>query len=104
MMVYNIQSGYSLVLNYKEKADFNKIDIYASNSYNTIAHTQKIEFDNPSPNPPPPPPEPEDGVKWYVIVIVVAVVLVAVGAAYGIFRYMKKKRAEKNVSLLTEKE
>ena len=31
-------------------------------------------------------------------------VLIAVGVAYGLFIYMKKKRAEKSVSLLTERE
>jgi hypothetical protein len=39
-----------------------------------------------------------------VVVIVTAVVLLVVGVAYGLFIYMKNKRSQKNVSLLTERE
>jgi predicted RND superfamily exporter protein len=53
--------------------------------------------------PDPVPIDPE-GIKWYIVVIICASVLVAVGVAYGMFIYMKKKRSEKNISLLTEKE
>jgi hypothetical protein len=38
------------------------------------------------------------------VLIICTSVLIAVGAAYGMFIYMKKKRSEKNISLLTEKE
>ena len=39
-----------------------------------------------------------------MVLIIVAAVLLFVGVAYGLFRYFKKKRLDKNVSLLTEKE
>ena len=39
-----------------------------------------------------------------MIVIIIAASLIVVGTAYGLFRYMKNKHAQKSVSLLTEKE
>jgi len=62
------------------------------NKYKDANHIQKIKFDT-APGPDPiPDPEP-DGLKWYIVVIVASVVLIIVGTAYGLFRYMKKKRA-----------
>ena len=79
-------------------------DSVSTNHFEVVfsTHTQKIKFDT---NPAPPPPTPDDdGLKWYVVVVVALVVLLIVGLAYGMFRYIKKKRSDKNVSLLTEKE
>lgn len=36
--------------------------------------------------------------------IVAAVVLIVVGALFGLYLYMKSRKAQKNVSLLTENE
>ena len=104
MVVYSIEDHFTLALNYDVAGDFNIITILAINSYNEARHEQHIEFAKPIPPPPPTPDDGGDGLKWYVVVIVSAVVLIIVGFSYGLFRYMKKKRSEKSVSLLTEKE
>ena len=103
LLAYNIKGEYYLKLNYDKAGDFKQISVKAENSYHKATHTQKVQFDS-GPGPVPPPPPEDDGLKWYVVVIVVAVVLLIVGLAYGMLRYIKKKRSDKNVSLLTEKE
>lgn len=105
LLAYNIKSDYYLKLNYDQAGNFSQISIKAENNYHTATHTQKVKFDSgPIPPPPPPPPGPDDGLKWYTVVIMVALVLLIVGIAYGMLRYIKKKRSDKNVSLLTERE
>ncbi len=84
---------------YGEAGDFKSIDIQAFNDYKSSVHSQPVMFKKPEPVPVDP-----DGIKWYIVVIICASVLIAAGAAYGMFIYMKKKRSEKNISLLTEKE
>ena len=102
--VYNIADKFTLSFAYEKAGNFKSIDFVASNSYNTVTHTQKIEFDTkPTPPIPPIPPPAPEGLKWYIVVIIVACVFLGVGIAYGLFRYTKKKREEKNVSLLTER-
>ena len=102
--VYNIADKFTLSFAYEKAGNFKSIDFVASNSYNTVTHTQKIEFDaKPTPPIPPIPPPAPEGLKWYIVVIIVACVFLGVGIAYGLFRYTKKKREEKNVSLLTER-
>lgn len=102
VMAYHLWYDFVLKLNYNQPGDFNTISIQAANSYHDIVHTQRVQFGS---LPPPPPPPPDDGgLKWYVVLIVATIVLLLVGVAYGLFRYMKKKRADKNVSLLTERE
>ena len=102
--VYNIADKFTLSFAYEKAGNFKSIDFVASNSYNTVTHTQKIEFDpKPTPPIPPIPPPAPEGLKWYIVVIIVACVFLGVGMAYGLFRYTKKKREEKNVSLLTER-
>jgi len=71
------------------------INILAYNYYNSANHTLKIKFNKPEPIP------DSNSVKWYVIVIIVASVFIVIGFIYGVVLYRKKKRAEKNVSLLT---
>jgi len=87
--VYHIGNKFTLNFAYEKAGNFKSIDFLASNSYNRVTHTQKIEFDSPAPPPPPPPPE---RLKWYIVVIIVACVLLGVGVAYGLFQYTKKKR------------
>ncbi len=92
--VYHIADQFTLDFAYEKPGNFKSIDFVASNSYNRVVHSQKIEFDSPAPPPPPPPPPPPgpDALKWYVVVIIVACVFLGVGVAYGLFRYTKKKR------------
>jgi hypothetical protein len=80
------------------------VSIQGLNSYRQAVHTQKVQFEKPIPPPPPPGPDDGSGLKWYLIVIIIAASLIVIGTAYGLFRYKKNKRAEKSVSLLTEKE
>ena len=102
LLAYNVKDDFYLKLNYDQPGDFKQINLKAQNTYHEATHNLKVKFDS-KPGPVPPPPE-DDGLKWYVVVIVAAVVLLIVGLAYGMFRYIKKKRSDKNVSLLTEKE
>lgn len=97
--LYDTYNDFVLWIDYEKGGSFDNIEIQAFNDYKQSSHIQPIKFEIPV----PPTPEPE-GVKWYIIVIVALAVLIAVGVAYGMFIYMKKKRAEKSVSLLTEKE
>ena len=101
--LYENKKDFYLKLNYDQAGDFKQINIKAENKYYKATHTQKVKFDT-NPVPPPPPTPDDDGLKWYVVVVVALVVLLIVGLAYGMFRYIKKKRSDKNVSLLTEKE
>ena len=96
LSVYNLYNDYMLIFAYSEYIEMDHIDIIASNYYNQAKHTQKIKFNKPV----SPTPEPEP-IKWYIIVIIVACILIAIGIVYGIYLYRKKRRAEKNVSLLT---
>lgn len=86
-------------LDYAAGGEFDYIEIIAFNDYKQASHKLPVKFEVPI----PPVPEP-DGIKWYIVLIVCLSVLIAVGTAFGLFKYMKKKRAEKSVSLLTEKE
>lgn len=92
--VYHIGNAFTLNFAYEKAGNFKTIDFVASNSYHTVTHTQKIEFDAAPipPTPPPPPPPGPDGLKWYIVVIIVAGVLLGVGIAYGLFLHTKKKR------------
>lgn len=99
LTVYNIRKNFIIWFSYEVAGDFKTIDIQAFNDYKSSVHSQPIKFSLPDPDPVDP-----EGIKWYIVVIICASILVAVGAAYGVFIYMKKKRAEKNISLLTEKE
>lgn len=99
LSVYDTYNDFVLWIDYEEGGKFDAIEIQAFNDYKQASHMQPVKFDLP-----PVPPNPDsDGLKWYIILIVALAVLIAVGVAYGLFVYMKKKRAEKNVSLLTEK-
>jgi hypothetical protein len=99
LSIYSLYNDFVLWISYEEGGKFDSIEIQAFNDYKQAVHNQPIKFEGVSPIPPPNP----DGIKWYIVLIVVLAVLIAVGTSYGLFRYMKKKRAEKSVSLLTEK-
>lgn len=90
MVGYNIYDHFTLWISYETAGDFEDLHIIALNHYSQSIHTQKVKFNKPL--PPPPPNPDEDGLKWYVVVIACTVVLIVVGTAYGMFRYMKKKR------------
>lgn len=83
---------------YGEAGDFKSIDIQAFNDYKSSVHSQPVMFKKPEPVPVDP-----DGIKWYIVVIICASVLIAVGAAYGMFIYMKKKDLKRTYLFLLKK-
>lgn len=88
LAVYNIRKNFVIWFSYGEAGNFKSIDIQAFNDYKSSVHSQPVMFKKPEPVPVDP-----DGIKWYIVVIICASVLIAVGAAYGMFIYMKKKRS-----------
>ncbi len=91
LLVYRLNNQFSLVLNYEAAGKFENLKVVARNTYAQTIHNQGIKFEK-EPSPGPIPPEPNT-LKWYFIVIIVAGVLLLAGTAYGIFQYLKKKRA-----------
>lgn len=82
-------------LNYNKAADFSDVTLSAFNDFSIASHKVDIEFEGAD----------SGGLGWLLYLIIGLSGLFLLGLAYGLFKFIKRKRMEKKkLSLLNEDE